>query len=506
MKLSTLLKAVPGASAVKGPMDAEVSGVVQDSRQAQAGTLFIAVKGTKADGATYAADAIAKGAVAVASEEDLELPAGVALVRVPDARRATALLAARFHGDPSQAMAVYGVTGTNGKTTGTYLAEGIFRAAGGNAGVIGTIAYRYGGVNRVADNTTPDAVSFQKLLAEMREAKVTHVAMEVSSHALDQARVDGTAFDVVGFTNLTRDHLDYHGDMDAYFRSKQRLFADLLAESPKSPRAAIVNLDDPYGERFVQSAPVGVKVLTYSRDPASKASVRPAEVTQSERGTSGRFATPLGGVHIESPLVGAYNLSNLLHAAAVGIAFGFNLGVIDAGLSNNHGAPGRLEKVANDRGVTVLVDYAHTPDALENVLQAVQGFASARIVTVFGCGGDRDRTKRPLMGGIACRLSDVAIVTSDNPRTEKPDAIVGEILKGCTGTRFTSVEQAKGDRGYYVEVDRRAAIEAAAKIARRGDVVVIAGKGHEDYQIVGTTKHHFDDREEAAHAFTGRDA
>lgn len=501
MRLSRLLRAVPGASCVKGPSDADITSLTQDSRTVEAGSLFVVVKGVKADGAKYVQDAIAKGAVAIASEDDVEVAEGTVLVRVPDARRAVAMLAARMHGDPSREMAVYGVTGTNGKTTGTYLVEGILRAAGGVPGVIGTISYRYADVNKVADNTTPDAVAFQKLLAGMRSAGVTHVAMEVSSHALDQARVDGTAFDVVAFTNLTRDHLDYHGDMDTYFKSKRRLFTDLLGESPKSPRAAVVNLDDPKGKDFAEATPVGVRVVTYGRDPAGNADVRPLEVDMSEKGIRARFATPLGAFRLDSPLVGAYNLSNLLCATAVGIAFGFGLGAIDAGLSGNPGAPGRLERVTNAKGITVLVDYAHTPDALENVLQAVKGFAPGRILTVFGCGGDRDRTKRPLMGGIACRLSDVAIVTSDNPRTEKPEAIVAEIVAGCQGAHFASVDQARTDRGYVVEVDRRSAIQAAAKIAQRGDVVVIAGKGHEDYQIVGTTKHHFDDREEAARAF-----
>ena len=501
MNLGSLLRAVPGASAVKGPSEAYITGITQDSRSVTAGALFVVVKGTKADGASYVEDAIKRGAIAIASEDDLEVPPDVILVRVPDARRSVALLASRFHGDPSKAMAIYGITGTNGKTTGTYLTEGIFRAAGAVPGVIGTISYRYADVNKVADNTTPDAVSFQKILAGMRGAGVTHVAMEVSSHALDQARVDGTAFDVVAFTNLTRDHLDYHGDMETYFKSKRRLFSDLLGESPKSPRAAVVNLDDPRGKDFAAAAPVGVRIVTYGRDPAGGADVRPLEVDMSEKGIRARFATPLGALRLDSPLVGAYNLSNLLCATAVGIAFGFGLGAIDAGLSGNHGAPGRLERVSNARGVTVLVDYAHTPDALENVLQAVRGFAPGRILTVFGCGGDRDRTKRPLMGGIACRLSDVAIVTSDNPRTESPLAIVDEIVKGCQGARFTAIEQARTDRGYLVEVDRRAAIQAAAKIAQSGDVVVIAGKGHEDYQVVGTVKHHFDDREEAAKAF-----
>jgi len=503
VNLALLLTAVPGASAVKGPSDVDVSGITQDSRSVTQGALFVVVKGTKADGAAYVEDAIKRGAIAIASEDDLELDPEIVLVRVPDARRAVALLAARLHGEPSTSMAIYGITGTNGKTTGTYLAEGIFRAANGNPGVIGTISYRYADVNKVADNTTPDAVSFQKILAGMRDAGVTHVAMEVSSHALDQARVDGTAFDVVAFTNLTRDHLDYHGDMESYFRSKRRLFADLLGESPKSPRAAVVNIDDPRGKDFAAAAPVGVRVVTYGRDPAGGADVRPLEVDMSENGIRARFATPLGSLRLDSPLVGAYNLSNLLCATAVGIAFGIGLGAIDAGLSGNQGAPGRLERVANAKGVTVLVDYAHTPDALENVLQAVKGFAPGRILTVFGCGGDRDRTKRPLMGGIACRLSDVAIVTSDNPRTENPEAIVEEIVKGCLGQRFTAIEEARTDRGYIVEVDRRAAIHAAAKIAQRGDVVVIAGKGHEDYQIIGSTKHHFDDREEAAKAFGG---
>ena len=501
MKLTALALAVPGSSLVKGPSDAEITSVTQDSRAASAGSLFVAVKGTKADGSAFARDAIAKGAVAIASEEDLDVPPGVVLVRVPEARRAVALLAARFHGDPSRAMAVYGITGTNGKTTGTYLAEGIFRAAGSVPGVIGTIAHRFGDVTRAAETTTPDAVQVQSLLAEMRGSGVTHVAMEVSSHALDQSRVDGTAFDVVAFTNLTRDHLDYHGDMESYFRSKRRLFSDLLGESPKSPRAAVVNLDDPRGKDFADAAPVGVRVVSYGRDPSGSADVRPVEVNLTDKDIRARFATPLGALRIDSPLVGAYNLSNLLCASAMGIAFGFGLGAIDAGLSGNHGAPGRLERVDNAAGVTVLVDYAHTPDALENVLQAVKGFAPGRVLTVFGCGGDRDRTKRPLMGGIACRFSDVAIVTSDNPRTEPPAAIVDEILAGCTGERLGSVEAARTGRGYYVEVDRRAAIRAAARIASRGDVVVIAGKGHEDYQIVGTAKQHFDDREEAASAF-----
>ncbi len=500
MKLSSLLQAVPGASVTRGPQDREIAGVILDSRRAEKGSLFVAVRGTKTDGAKFASDACMGGAVAIVSEEDLEVPADVSLVRVPDAHRAVALLASRFEGEPSRAMAVYGITGTNGKTTGTYLAEGIFRAAGGSPGVLGTIAYRWGGRTRTADNTTPDAIVFQKLLGEMRSAGVTHVACEVSSHALDQKRVDGTAFDVVAFTNLTRDHLDYHPTMEAYFGAKKRLFADLLAESPKSPRAAIVNLDDEWGPKFAAAAPVGVRVLGYSRDPKARAEVKPIELIADDRGTRGRFTTPLGPVKVDSPLVGAYNLSNLLNAVAMGIAFGFAPGVIDAGLSGNRGAPGRLERVPNPRGVTVLVDYAHTPDALENVLRAVKGFAPARVISVFGCGGDRDRTKRPLMGGISTRLADVTIVTSDNPRTEAPDAIVAEIVKGCTGTRL-SLDAARAGKGFLVEVDRRAAIAAASRIANEGDVVVIAGKGHEDYQIVGTTKHHFDDREEAMEAF-----
>ncbi|HVO30606.1 MAG TPA: UDP-N-acetylmuramoyl-L-alanyl-D-glutamate--2,6-diaminopimelate ligase [bacterium] len=501
MKLTTLLQAVPGASITRGPTDAEISSIALDSRRAGPGALFVAVKGTKADGATFAADAAKRGAVAVASEEELELPPGVCAVRVPQARRAAALLAARMVGDPSRSMAVYGITGTNGKTTGTYLAEGIFRAHGGNPGVIGTVAYRYNDVSKTADNTTPDAVLFQGLLAEMRIAGVTHVSMEVSSHALDQERVAGTAFDVVHFTNLTRDHMDYHGSMEAYAQAKRRLFSEFLAESPKSPRAAIANLDDEYGASMLAAAPVGVKRLSYSRDRAKGADVFPVEVVADDHGTRGRFATPLGPVRIDSPLVGAYNLSNLLGAICTGIAFGIPPSTIDAGLSGNHGAPGRMEKVANGRGVTILVDYAHTPDALENVLVAVKGFARRRVICVFGCGGDRDRTKRPIMGGIACRLADVALVTSDNPRTENPDAIVAEIVTGCTGTRFPSLAAAKSGTGFFVEVDRARAIAAAASIAERGDVVVIAGKGHEDYQIVGTTKHHFDDREEAERAF-----
>jgi UDP-N-acetylmuramoyl-L-alanyl-D-glutamate--2,6-diaminopimelate ligase len=503
MKLAALLRAVAGASITRGPSDADVSFITQDSRTAGPGCVFVAVRGTKADGATFAADAVRKGAAAVVTEEDIELPESVCLVRVPDARRAVALLASRFEGDPSRGMAMYGITGTNGKTTGTYLAEGIFRAAGGNPGVIGTVAYRYGNLSKSADSTTPDPVQFQHLLGRMKDAGVTHVAMEVSSHALDQERADGTAFDVVAFTNLTRDHLDYHVDMERYATAKRRLFSTLLAESPKSPRAAVVNADDPRGSEFARACPVGVQVLTYGRDPGGDADVRPMELAQDEHGIRGRFTTPLGPVRIDSPLVGAYNLSNLLCAAAMGIAFGFAPSTVDAGLSGNRGAPGRLEKVANPRGVTVLVDYAHTPDALENVLRAVKGFAKRRVITVFGCGGDRDRTKRPLMGGIACRLADVAIVTSDNPRTEDPSGIVEEIVKGCVGSRFDSVEAAKSGAGYLVEVDRRKAIALAAAIAGRGDVVVIAGKGHEDYQIVGTTKHHFDDREEAERAFDG---
>ena len=498
----TLRELVAGAAdlgvAVHGDAEVDVRGVSADSRAVAPGDLFVALPGTRTDGARFVAEACARGAVAVAGTPGLAVPAGVALVATTDPCRLAARLAARIHGDPTAVLTMVGVTGTNGKTTVTYLLEAIWRAAGARPGVLGTISYRFGGAAEPAPLTTPPAPELFARLAGMRAGGATHVAMEVSSHALAQGRADGIAWDAAVFTNLGRDHLDFHRDEDDYFEAKARLFAALDA-SPKPVRVAVLNAAD------VRSADLRRRTKTPVVTFGAGGDVVAGEVAMALDGT--RASLRLGGAWhaVRTRLVGGGHLENVLAAAATAHALGAAPAVIVRALADFPGVPGRLEAVPSDAGFGVLVDYAHTADALAGVLGSLRALVPGRLVCVFGCGGDRDRGKRPLMGEAVGRHADLAVLTSDNPRTEDPLAIIADAEPGLARTGLGRVAALAGaDRGYVVEPDRAGAIATAIAAARRGDCVLIAGKGHEDYQIVGTTRRPFDDRDAARAALGAR--
>jgi UDP-N-acetylmuramoyl-L-alanyl-D-glutamate--2,6-diaminopimelate ligase len=509
--LGELLRSVDGAeSATASFASLEVAEVRDDSRAVTAGDLFVAVPGTAADGRKFVADAAARGAVALVVEgaPPPEFPGVV--VTVPNARHALGIIAANRFG-AAEALTLMAVTGTNGKTTTSYLVEEMLRASGRAPGLFGTITYRAAGLaggGQVAPLTTPGALMLHALLRDMRAVGTTDVVLEATSHALAQGRLDGCRFRVAALTNLTQDHLDYHRTMDEYESAKAILFERLI---DPARGVAVTFTDDEAGRRMRARAKASA-TLGVARAPGAGA--RGADVVVARHrfepdATHATFATPAGTLEIATPLVGSYNLDNLALAVGMGIARGLPAEAIVAGAARLPGVPGRLERVANARGVLCLVDYAHTPDALERAIAAVRplvapsGKMPGRLIVVFGCGGDRDRGKRPLMGGIAVRDADLAIVTSDNPRTEEPASIVDMIVagvRGAGGSELSAATLRDAARGYHVEIDRRAAIRAAAAAARPGDVLLIAGKGHEDYQIVGTTRLHFDDREEAAAA------
>lgn len=496
MRLDEMLQQLPVAELV-GSTDVRITGLRYDSRRVQPGDAFFAWRGQAQDGHRFLADAVANGAVALVVEERPASGLPATIVRVDNARRALAAMAQVYYGDPSRDMAVVGVTGTNGKTTTTYLLEAVLAEAGRAPAVVGTVNYRFGQAVHTAPHTTPEAVELLEQVAQFRAAGARSLVMEVSSHALDQYRADGIRFQVGVFTNLTPEHLDYHGDMESYFASKLRLFRELL---PAAGGRAVINIDDAYGARLAQLLP---DALTCGR--AARALIRPEELAVTLNGIHGRVITPAGPVVLASPLLGDYNVENLLGAIGAAVALELPAAVIERGLARAAAVPGRLERVENGRGAVALVDYAHTGDALDRVLQALQALNPARILTVFGCGGDRDSRKRPVMGEVAARRSDIVVVTSDNPRTEEPRQIIEQIRPGVAGIHpheWTREEAVAGrGRGYVVIPDRREAIRFAVGLLRPNDVLLVAGKGHEDYQILGTTRIHFDDREELRNAF-----
>ena len=487
MPTTTLIDALPTRT-VSGTLPAAVTGITDDSRTVAAGECFVAVPGLRHDARRFIPDAIARGAAIVVTEGAPMTSVATPQVLVPSARQALAYLADAWHGHPSKTMTVVGITGTNGKTTTSYLAEALLQARGLATGVLGTVSYVVGGERLPASQTTPDALELTALLARMRDAGVQGVAMEVSSHALAQARADALAFDVAVFTNLTQDHLDFHGTFDEYRKAKRRLF-ELTARSPKPRRVAVVNGDDPAGPAMVDALPL--EVIRFGLQPG--ADVRAIEHHSTLDGIRLSVQTPAGRVTLTSPLVGEHNVMNLLGAIGVGLGLGLAPDVIATTLAGVGAVPGRFERVNAGQPFLVVVDYAHTPDALERVLTTARKLTPGRLATVFGCGGDRDRTKRPIMGEIAARLCDRVWVTSDNPRSERPESIIDEIVVGIRGTG------APAER-YVSEPDRRTAIAGALQWARSGDTVVIAGKGHETYQIVGTQTLPFDDREAAREA------
>ncbi len=493
MKLKELLKALKSYE-IQGSEDTEIFDIQYDSRAVEKGSLFVAVKGEKADGNVFVPQAIEKGAVAVVTDRSKDSGVRIqeyaaTIIYVPNAREALAKISTAFFGEPASKLKLVGITGTNGKTTTSFLVESILREAGLNPGVIGTINYRYAGKVLPAPNTTPESLDLQRLLKDMVDRGVKSVVMEVSSHALSQDRVAGLIFDAGVFTNLTQDHLDYHGTMEAYFEAKARLFTDFIDEG----RAAVINMDDPKGEELSKRA-VG-RVMGYGKTGKGrgKENIFPKDIRLGVDGIKGIFATPSGDVKINSSLMGEFNLYNILAAVGAGVGLGLPVEAIEKGISDLKNVPGRLERVDAGQGFTILVDYAHTPDALERVLATVRELTDKRIITVFGCGGDRDKGKRPIMGRIAAGYSDVVIVTSDNPRTEDPMTIIEDIKAGIILVRGQGSE-------VRVIPDRREAIIEAIKEANKGDVVLLAGKGHEDYQIIGNEKIYFDDREEAIKA------
>ena len=492
LRLSQLPLPAPGT-------DPEIRSLHYRSREVVPGGLFVAVQGETADGHDYIQDAFARGAAAVVAQRP-----GEGIVQVPDSRLALAALGAAFYGNPSDAMTLVGVTGTNGKTTITYLVEAILTAAGHKVGVIGTVNCRYAGKVFESNNTTPESLDLQGILADMKAAGVTHVIMEVSSHGIDLNRVAFCHYDVGAFTNLTQDHLDYHGTLGAYWACKKRFFTENLLSGPKGSRAvAVLNMDTPHGRELAGTLPSPPPVLmTYGRKDTNR--VYPREVTLDITGIRGVLSTPAGDLSFASPLVGAHNLENLLCAGAIATALGVPLSAIRDGIGKTE-VPGRLERVPVSSDPAVFVDYAHTPDALENVLSTLKKVSPGRLICIFGCGGDRDRGKRPLMGEIAARLADLAVVTSDNPRTETPEGIITEILVGVRKVldREISGNPWTGEHAFMIEPDRACAIKKGIAAACSGDVVLIAGKGHETYQILGTEKHPFDDRMEAARALAG---
>ncbi len=460
-----------------GMLNPDISMVSADSRTVKKGGMFIAIDGYRDNGHRYIDDAVLRGAAAVVVENGVRVkaPDSVAMCTTRSARQSVLLISRAFFGYPSGSFQLVGITGTNGKTTVTYLLEAILREAGFNPGVIGTISYRYNDTVVKADNTTPDPVAVQRLFAEMRDGGITHAVMEVSSHALAMDRVLPGDFDYAVLTNLSQDHLDFHSSMDDYFRAKSKLFTGLHKGA-----GMVINSDDPYGRKLLNIT--GIEQTTYGLNRGADFAAH--DYTLSIKGT--RFF--INKTLYETRLVGVHNIYNILSAVALARAMDIEEKTVQKAIRDIETVPGRFERVPGGMGFHVFVDYAHTPDALVHLLDAAVVLKEGRIITVFGCGGDRDRTKRPKMGKIVEERSDIAIVTSDNPRTEDPLAIIEDIKKGLTGDN------------HIIIPDRREAVYRAIELAQKDDIVLIAGKGHEDYQVLGTKKVHFDDREIALEA------
>ena len=492
MTVLQLLSALNGQVAIveqHGGLDTSVSSVTDDSRAVVFGSLFVAVKGERVDGHQYVGQAIEAGAAAIIGQDSVA-QATLPFVKVADSRKALGLIGSRFHGDPSSRLTMIGVTGTNGKTTTTYLCKALLEGTGRHVGLIGTVAYQIGVETIPASHTTPGALELQALLARMTQAHMDSAVMEVSSHALAMDRTAGCEYDVALFTNLTQDHLDYHRTMEEYFEAKLRLFTT-LGQGKKTGQRAIINMDDPRGAH-VRAA---CRVPAWGFSVKGRADLHAENVRLSMNGSTFTAVTPSGVFPVESRLVGEHNVYNLLGAIGVALHAGATCDQVRKAVTALVNVPGRFERVSAGQDFTVVVDYAHTEDALVRLLTAAQALKTHRIITVFGCGGDRDRGKRPKMGRAAVAYSDVVVLTSDNPRTEDPLAILHEVEAGVR-----EALQSRPHVEYHLIADRREAITAAVRLAQAGDIVLIAGKGHEDYQILGTRKVHFDDREVAREA------
>lgn len=497
----TITELVPQEEVLEqeGLLNSEILDVTEDSRAVKNGSLFVAIKGEQTDGHEFISKAISHGAVGIIVQDSIEAcRARLALdsnetawVRVKNSRQTLGMIAGRLNAEPTNKLHMIGVTGTNGKTTVTYLIKTLLEAHGEKVGVLGTVGYVVGDDVYEASHTTPSSVTLQRMLGKMVQARMDHAILEVSSHALALDRVEGCRFDVAVFTNLTQDHLDFHENMETYFQAKARLFVEYFRQegSPNAARA-IINEESPWGARLKRECTV--PVWTYGLD--GKPDLHATNIQYSMTDTQFSVTTPIGTFSLTSPLVGEHNVYNMLAAIGVAIECGCSIPTIQKGVKEAGVVPGRFEQVNEGQDFVVIVDYAHTDDALARLLTVAQRLSAGRVLTVVGCGGDRDSGKRPKMGKVAAELSDYVIVTSDNPRTEDPLRIIQEVECGVLSvpesTRAT----------YQVLVDRREAISRAIREARTNDMVVIAGKGHEDYQIIGTTRFHFDDREEARNA------
>ena len=482
MVLSAVLNGC-GVVNTRGDLNARIAGITLDSRQVSPGFVFVAIRGLKADGNQFVRDAVARGAAAIVSGLSGEAHSGTTWIQVADEREALAVLSANFYGHPAAKLHAIGVTGTNGKTTTSYVIEAILKGAGFPAAVFGTIEYRGPGFQFPAERTTPEAPDLQAMFGRVVEGGWKYAVMEVSSHAIEMKRVTGLHFDVALFTNLTRDHLDFHRDMRSYFLAKKKLFTGL---DGTLPRVLVLNADDPHFEELKAIAPS--RVISYGLTAA--AAVRPSryDLAGGSERMSAVFESPMGDLEVRSALLGKPNLYNIGAGIGAAIGLGLSRDAIREGIAAMQVVPGRFESIHAGQSFRVIVDFAHTDDALARVLQSAREITEGRLLVVFGCGGERDRTKRPLMGEAAVRGSDFAVVTSDNPRTEDPLAIIDEVEAGIR--RAGGIE----GRNYQVVGDRREAIRYALKMASSGDTVVLAGKGHETYQVIGNQSFPFDDR------------
>ena len=473
--------------------DPEICSLHFNSREVQPGGLFVAIPGLKIDGHDYIESAAIRGAAAVISQKPVAL--NVWNIEVENSRKALAILSGQFYGNPSEKLKIIGITGTNGKTTTAFIIEKILLQAGFSVGVIGTLNYRYCGKVFDAAMTTPESLDLQRILSDMLADGVTHVVMEASSHAIFLNRIDACWMDVAVFTNLTQDHLDLHGNMEDYWQIKKKLFTEHLAQGPKNNKAiAVINCNDARGKLLFKELPSALSVGFDER-----CHLWPEIISKDQTGMEGVISTPEGMFKFETPLIGQYNVENMLCAAGACLALGLSLNVIRSGIESVEFVPGRLQAIPNNLDRFVFVDFAHTPDALENVLQTLRTLTTDRIICVFGCGGNRDREKRPLMGQIAASLANICIITSDNPRFEDPMTIIEDILAGVRNQGLPAYDlndavKSPSAKGYVVEPDRSLAIDMAIRISRHWDMILIAGKGHETYQIIGNQTIPFDDR------------
>ncbi len=500
MKLSILLKALesmePFGTGITGGYDPDVTSIHYRADSVMPGGLFFAIKGHVADGHDFIDEALSRGAVAIVSEKPVKENSTVFCVK--NARKAMALISARFYNNPSKKMSLICITGTNGKTTTAYLIESILEKEGIKAGVIGTVNYRYG--KKVFANlmTTPESMDLQRILSEMVENNITHCVLEVSSHAIDLNRIDGCHIDVGVFTNLSQDHLDYHGDMESYWACKKKMFSkDYLCAGFKKA-CAVINCEDDKGKELFDMLSCRKISTGFSKENTVSASMCEFNLG----GIKSAVLMPESEFKLKSPLVGKHNLENILSAVGAANALGISDAVIKSGILEFAGVPGRLQTVRNNLGRSVFVDYAHTPDALENVLLTLKSITEERVICVFGCGGDRDNTKRPLMGEISARLSDLSVITSDNPRTEEPVNIIEQIVSGTRKVisneyKPSGLKKGFSAKGFVVEPDRRKALRLGISASNPCDAVLIAGKGHETYQIIGKQKFDFNDVKEA---------